>query len=51
MPVLYDSKREVGAALRNFGTPAYYVLDEQGRIRFNQVSEVNDVLLQVAAIE
>lgn len=51
MPVLYDSKRELASALRNFGTPAYYVLDEQGRIRFNQVNEVNDVLLQVAAIE
>jgi hypothetical protein len=51
MPVLYDSKRQVAAALRNFGTPAFYVLDEQGRIRFNQVNEVNDVLLQVAAIQ
>lgn len=51
MSVLYDSKREVAGALRNFGTPAYYVLDEQGRIRFSRVNEVNDVLLQVAAIE
>jgi hypothetical protein len=50
MPVLYDSKREVSASLRNFGTPAFYVLDEQGRIRFDEVNEVNDVLLQVAAI-
>jgi hypothetical protein len=51
IPILYDSKRQVSAALRNFGTPAYYVLDEKGRIRFNYVSEVNDLLLQVAAIE
>lgn len=51
MPVLYDSRRQVSSALRSFGTPAYYVLDGQGRIRFNQVEEVNDVLLQVAAIE
>jgi AhpC/TSA family protein len=51
MPVLYDSRRQVSSSLRSFGTPAYYVLDGQGRIRFNQVEEVNDVLLQVAAIE
>lgn len=51
IPILYDSKRQVSTALRNFGTPAYYVLDEEGRIRFNHVSEVNDLLLQVAAIQ
>jgi hypothetical protein len=51
MPVLYDSRRDVSSALRNFGTPAYYVFDEQGRIRFNQVDEATDILLQVAAIE
>ncbi|MFN2602680.1 MAG: TlpA disulfide reductase family protein [Gemmatimonadaceae bacterium] len=51
MPILYDSRMEVSSALRNFGTPAYYVLDEQGRIRFDQVDEVNDLLLQVAVID
>jgi thiol-disulfide isomerase/thioredoxin len=51
LPVLYDSRMEVSTALRNFGTPAYYVFDELGRIRFDQVDEVNDVLLQVAAID
>jgi hypothetical protein len=51
IPVLYDFKREVATALRNFGTPAYYVLDEYGRIRFNHVNDVNDILLQVAAIQ
>jgi hypothetical protein len=51
IPVLYDFNREVATALRNFGTPAYYVLDEYGRIRFNHVNDVNDILLQVAAIQ
>jgi len=51
IPVLYDFKREVATALRNFGTPAYYVVDEYGRIRFNHVNDVNDILLQVAAIQ
>jgi hypothetical protein len=51
IPVLYDSSREVNTALRNFGTPAYYVLDGQGRVRFNEVNEVNDLLLQIQAIQ
>ena len=51
IPVLYDLRREVNTALRNFGTPAYYVLDSQGRIRFNEVNEVNDLLLQIRAIQ
>jgi thiol-disulfide isomerase/thioredoxin len=51
IPVLYDSRREVNTALRNFATPAFYVLDSQGRIRFNEVIEVNDLLLQIRAIQ
>jgi len=51
LAVFYDSRREVNAALRNFGTPAYYVLDGEGRVRFNEVVEVNDVLLQIRALQ
>ena len=50
VPVLYDSRKEISRGLGNFGTPAYYVLDGGGRIRFNHVREVNDLLLQIEAI-
>jgi len=50
IPVLYDSRKEINRGLRNFGTPAYYVLDSAGRIRFKWVREVNDLLLQILAI-
>jgi hypothetical protein len=50
VPVLYDSRKEISTGLGNFGTPAYYVLDSYGRIRFNHVREVNDLLLQIHAI-
>jgi len=51
IPVLYDSRKEINVALRNFGTPAYYVLDRGGRVRFNYAQEVNDILLQIRAIQ
>jgi hypothetical protein len=51
IPVLYDSRKEINIALRNFGTPAYYILDGGGRVRFNHVQEVNDILLQIRAIQ
>jgi hypothetical protein len=50
IPVLYDSKKEINSDLRNFGTPVYYVLDPEGRVRFNRVQEVNDLLVQIRAI-
>jgi hypothetical protein len=50
IPVLYDSKKEINLALRNFGTPAYYVLDNEGRVRFDRVGEVDDLLVQIRAI-
>jgi hypothetical protein len=51
IPVLYDSRKEINIALRNFGTPAYYVLDGAGRVRFKYAQEVNDILLQIRAIQ
>jgi len=51
IPVLYDSRKEINIALRNFGTPAYYVLDGSGRVRFKYTQEVNDILLQIRAIQ
>jgi hypothetical protein len=51
IPVLYDSRKEINIALRNFGTPAYFVLDGAGRVRFKYAQEVNDILLQIRAIQ
>src|SRR4029077_6660627 len=51
IPVLYDSRKEINIALRNFGTPAYYVVDAGGRVRFKYAQEVNDILLQIRAIQ
>jgi hypothetical protein len=51
IPVLHDSRRELGGSLRNFGTPTYYVLDPAGRVRFDRVNEVDDLLLQFAALD
>jgi len=51
IPVLYDSRKEINITLHNFGTPAYYVLDRGGRVRFNYAQEVNDILLQIRAIQ
>jgi hypothetical protein len=36
MPIAYDSRGEVMRALVAFGTPTYFVLDGQGRVRFEE---------------
>lgn len=49
-PVYHDTRHEVASAFRNFGTPAYYVLDRAGRIRFTRASTEDELLVQVAAV-
>lgn len=49
-PVYHDIRGEAKSALRNFGTPAYYVLDAAGRIRFTWARTEDELLVQVAAV-
>lgn len=49
-PVYHDKRREAANAFRNFGTPAYYVLDPAGRIRFTWASTEDELLVQIAAV-
>lgn len=49
-PVFYDTRREASNAFRNFGTPAYYVLDRASRLRFTWASTEDELLVQVAAV-
>ncbi|MGK2934808.1 MAG: TlpA disulfide reductase family protein [Gemmatimonadaceae bacterium] len=49
-PVYHELRREASKSFRNFGTPAYYVLDPAGRIRFTWAPTENDLLVQVAAV-
>ncbi|MEX1113477.1 MAG: TlpA disulfide reductase family protein, partial [Patescibacteria group bacterium] len=49
-PVYHETRREASKAFRNFGTPAYYVLDPAGRIRFTRASTEDELLVQVAAV-
>jgi hypothetical protein len=46
MPVYHDTRGEMAAAFANFGTPAYYVLDGLGRIRFDNADEAAELLSQ-----
>lgn len=49
-PVYHDVSREVANAFRNFRTPAYYVLDPAGRIRFTWASTEDELLVQITAV-
>jgi hypothetical protein len=52
MPVYSDSKEDAWKAFNNWGTPQYYVLDQQGRIRFEGVDMVDSVAqVQVLRME
>ena len=50
-PVYFDSRGLLADAMNNFGTPAYYVLDGAGRIRFSFATEVPDIIAQVEAVK
>jgi hypothetical protein len=52
LPVYFDSASETANAFANFGTPAYYVLDGAGRIRFNSIEDDQaELLAQVGALQ
>jgi hypothetical protein len=50
VPVHYDVDGSFRRAFSAFGTPAYYVLDSNGRLRFRYVDEVAELLVQVTAL-
>jgi hypothetical protein len=50
LPIYYDTRREMQDAFSKFGTPSYYVIDGSGRIRFDEVAEVADLLTQMEAL-
>ena len=50
-PVYYDTRTMLGNAMRNFGTPNYYVLDAAGRIRFVGVETIQDLYGRLEAVE
>jgi len=49
-PVLYDLRKDVARAFDQWGTPAYFVLDAQGRLRFRSSSDPLAVLVQARAL-
>lgn len=49
MPIYSDSKGNAWKAFNNWGTPQYYVLDQQGRIRFEGVA-MFEAVAQVQAL-
>lgn len=50
-PVHYDPRASLADAMRNFGTPAFYVVDRGGRIRFTSVEQIGDVYSRLEAVE
>ena len=50
LPIYHDVKGSTTTAFANFGTPAYYVLDDAGRIRFNWVNGEAELIAQVEAV-
>ncbi len=47
----HDVKGSTAAVFRNFGTPTYYVVDGRGRIWFDEVERVPDLIAQVDAVK
>ena len=50
LSVYHDMNGSAKDAFTNFGTPQYFVLDTEGRIRFDQVDGVAELIAQVAAL-
>lgn len=50
MPTYLDAFSEVSGAFNSWGTPAYYVLDEAGRIRFAATSDADELLARAEAV-
>jgi thiol-disulfide isomerase/thioredoxin len=50
IPTYLDAYGEVTSAFNSWGTPAYYVLDERGRIRFGATSDPDELLARAEAV-
>ncbi len=50
MKTYLDSHGELTTAFNSWGTPAYYVLDAEGRIRFAATSDAEEVLARAEAV-
>jgi hypothetical protein len=50
VPVWFDVDHSMSKAFNNWGTPQYYILDAQGRSRFNAVSDAGEALVRVEAL-
>lgn len=50
LPVYYDLRNSTRNAFNTFGTPAYFVIDGAGRIRFDDVDEKAELIAQVDAV-
>lgn len=49
-PVHYDGRASLADAMRNFGTPQYYVIDRNARIRFSDVEQIGDLISRLEAV-
>lgn len=49
-PVHYDGRSSLADAMRNFGTPHYYVIDRNSRIRFTGVEQIGDLFSRLEAV-
>jgi hypothetical protein len=50
MPVYHDRAGETQRAFNQWGTPNYYVLDREGRVRFGPLTSADEVLLRATAL-
>jgi hypothetical protein len=48
--VHYDPRASLADAMRNFGTPSYYVVDRRSRIRFSTVEQLGDIHSRLEAV-
>lgn len=50
MPVYHDVRQEAGHAFNQWGTPAYYLVDAQGYVRFDYANPVDELIAQAEAL-
>ena len=50
LPVLLDTRKQASQAFNQWGTPYFYVVDTQGRIVFDAVTSVDDLLVKTEAV-
>ena len=49
-PVYFDARHEGSRAFNQWGTPNYFVLDGDGRVRFDVTSSADEVLARAEAL-